>query len=150
MMSDAAERPLRVEDVLRVIFKREGITFKTAHLLRRKIVDDHIISQTLEGIEAFAERFEDGTYEIAIEEATVSGVGKAAVEIPWMHVEVAFVGGAWSEPRIYHDEETIVPGEDEAQALFARLQRIKEKLLPILDTITVLVKVADALRRFFS
>lgn len=141
---------ITVEDIIKTIFGQVGITFAHAVFLRRRIIDDRIIPQVLTTLGALAEGFQDGTYEFALDQAVITDVGKAPVELPWVYIEISYIDGAWSEPNIYADEETISLGEDEEQILFARLRRTKERLIPVLRLLDMIVKLAQAIRGLFS
>lgn len=145
-----SEEPLRVKDVLRIIFKHAGITFETASFLRWRVIDDRIIPLPIDTLEALAEGLGDGGYQLAITGAVISQVGKAPIEIPWIHIEISYTDGTWSAPRIYADEETIRQSEEEPQILFARLQKIKEILTPVFEMISMFARVAKAIGELFS
>lgn len=138
-------------DILKAVFKHEGIECESATFLRWQVIDDNILPRPIDTISALFREFRDGRYQLTINQAMISVSGKAPFEIPWICVEIAYSDGQWSEPTILHDEETYDLADHEtAQTLDARLKRAKPKLRAALDWVVVIMKSAEIIRRLYE
>lgn len=137
-------------DILKMSFGEAGIEFESATFLRWHIVDDHVFPRPINTLPDLFREFRDGTYQLAINNAEISVSGKKSFKIPWINIEITYRDGQWSEPRIYHDDETYDPANHEtAQTLSARLQIVKQNIWKALQWTATMFAIAEAIRRLF-
>lgn len=143
--SDPNEDDPLILDILKAVFKHEGIEFESATFLRWQIVDDNILPRPIDTISTLFREFRDGTYQLAISNVKISVSGKKPFDIPWICIESTYSNGQWSEPGIFHDDETFDPANHEtAQTLYARLQTVKQSVKAALEWIAKILVFAEA------
>jgi len=144
------ERKIIVADILKEVFKLEGIEFKSSIFLRWRVIDDRMLPRVIESLTDLIREFTDGSYQFTFTDATISGIEKEPFTVPEIVVEVAYQDGQWSEPRLYTDYECFGPEHNTPQALQARLEKIKEHLKAVLPFISLVVDIAKFVSRFFA
>lgn len=141
---------LLLADILREVFKREGVEFKSSVFLRWRVIDDRVSPRVIESLKDLLTEFTDGSYQLTLSEVTIHRIEKDPFAVPEITVEVACENGQWSEPRIYTDYEDFGPEHDTPQALHVRATRIKEVFKVVLPYITLAVEIAKSIRGLFQ
>lgn len=140
---------LLIADILREVFKYQGMEFSSCTFLRWRVIDDHLIPRVIESITDLVRELTDGNYQLTIGEVTIHRIEKEPFTVPEITIEVACENSQWSEPRIYTTYETFGPEHDTPQALQARLEKIKGALKIVLPYITLVAEIAKTMRAFF-
>ncbi len=139
-----------VSDILKELFKYAGIDFDSVALIHWMVVKDDIIPQLIHNLGEIASFCGDGSYQIAIKNAVISGIEKETIEMPLINVEVSLRNDQWSELRIYTDIETCSPQSATPEALRTRLGKVRESIKEILHLVILIMKIAENLRDLSS
>lgn len=148
-MERSKKGTLLLADILREVFEREGIEFKSSTFLRWRVIDDRVVPRVIESLTDLLTEFTDGSYQLTLSEVRISRLEKEPFTVPEITIEVACENSQWSELRIYTDYEEFGPEHDTPEALHARLQRIKEVFRVVLPYITLAVEIAKWVRGLF-
>lgn len=147
-MQSSNKDSILLSNILKEVFKREGIEFTTSTFLRWRVIDDRTIPRVIKSLTDLLTEFTDGSYQLTLSEVKISHIEKEPFTISEITIEVACENGQWSEPRIYTDTEEFGPEHDTPQALYARLQKIKETFKVVLPYITLVIEIAKLIRGF--
>ena len=142
---------LLLVDILREVFKHEGIEFKSFTFLRVRVIDDRIILRPILSVTDLLRELIDGDYQLTLGEVTIHRIEKEPFTVPEITVTIFYENNQWSEPRIYTPEyETFGPEHNTPQALQARFEEIVKKIKIVLHFITLVADVAKTVRAFFE
>ena len=143
------DEPL-ISSILKAALSLQGIECESAVFLSWRVIGGRPLAHPIITLGDLFREFGDGSYQLAITGATISGIEKQPFAVPEINVQLDYEAGQWSEPTIFTDQEEFGPEHENPQALHARLDKIKQNLPRVLSLIVLFSKAAQSVREAFT